>query len=111
MNGNFAGYLLICVSAAFIAAASFEEVMSSTEQRLMLTRFRLASGYQLFIETATIVQGIIQLAFVIGPIIGGYLSDKFEAKNACTILAVIGINFVVLYAIFALIVHCLAKGE
>jgi hypothetical protein len=31
MNGNFAGYLLICVSAAFIAAASFEEVMTSTE--------------------------------------------------------------------------------
>lgn len=111
MNGNFGGYLLICVSAAFIAAASFEEVMNSTEQRLMMTRFRLASGYQLYIETATIVQGIIQFAFVIGPIIGGYLSDKYEAKNACTILAVVGMNFVVLYAIFALIVHCLSKGE
>jgi len=39
------------------------------------------------------------------------LSDKYEAKNACTILAVVGMNFVVLYAIFALIVHCLSKGE
>ena len=39
------------------------------------------------------------------------MSDKYEAKNACTILAVVGMNFVVLYAIFALIVHCLSKGE
>ena len=58
------------------------------------------------IETATLVQVIIYSAFVIGPMVGGYLMDLYDAQNACLYMAVIGINLVVLYLLAAIFVHC-----
>jgi len=100
---------MICISAAFIAVSVFEEVFESTGVQLMKTRFRLATGQQLYIETATLIQVIMQSAFVIGPIIGGYLSDKYDSKSAATIMAVVSTNIVALYAICGLVVHCFTK--
>ena len=39
-DGAIAGYLLICIAAAFLSTASFQEVMSGTEQRLIRTKFK-----------------------------------------------------------------------
>ncbi len=102
---------MICISAAFIAVSVFEEVFESTGVQLMKTRFRLATGQQLYIETATLIQVIMQSAFVIGPIIGGYLSDKYDSKSAATIMAVASTNIVALYAICGLVVHCFTKWD
>ncbi len=54
-DGKFGGYLMICISAAFMAVSVFEEVFESTGVQLMKTRFRLANGQQLYIETATFI--------------------------------------------------------
>jgi len=77
----------------------------------MKTRFRHATGQQLYIETATLIQVIMQSAFVIGPIIGGYLSYKYDTKSAATIMAVVSTNIVAIYAICALLVHCFTKWD
>ena len=110
-DGKFGGYLMICSAAAFMAVSVFEEVIESTGMQLMKTRFRLATGQQLYIETATLIQVIMQSAFVIGPILGGYLSDRDNSKSASMFMAVVSVNVVALYAIFGLVVHCLSKWD
>lgn len=82
INGKFTGYLMVCAAAAFITVSSFEEILDSTKARLMKTKFRLAH-HQLFIESAMMIQVIVQTAFVIGPIAGGYLSDLNGPEKAC----------------------------
>jgi hypothetical protein len=53
----------------------------------------------------------MQGAFVIGPILGGFLSDQNDSKNASLFMAVVSVNIVALYAIFGLVVHCLTKWD
>jgi MFS family permease len=53
----------------------------------------------------------MQSAFVIGPIIGGYLSDLYDSKSAATIMAVVSVNIVALYAICGLVVYCFTKWD
>ena len=67
------GYLLICVSIAFLTIASLVEVQSGTENRLLRTKFNEASDY-LFVESALMVHAIVQIAHVIGPILGGLIN-------------------------------------
>ena len=43
-DGAAAGYLLVCISAAFLSTACFQEVMNGTEEKLSVTRFKDNTG-------------------------------------------------------------------
>ena len=53
------GYLLICVSIAFLTIASLEEVLSGTENKLLRTKFNEASNMHLFVESAFMVHVLV----------------------------------------------------
>ena len=49
------GYLLICLSIAFLTIASLDEVLRGTENKLLRTKFDRASNMHLFVESAFMV--------------------------------------------------------
>ena len=53
------GYLLICVSIAFLTIASLEEVLQGTENKLVSTKFIEASNMHLFVESVLMVHAIV----------------------------------------------------
>ena len=105
------GYLLICVSIAFLTIASLEEVLSGTENKLLRTKFIEASNMHLFVESAMMVHAIMQLAHVIGPILGGLINTLVGMTSACVIMGYFGAGALVFYLIFALFVYCTVHQE
>jgi len=82
-DGAIGGYLLICVAAAFLTTASFEEVMGGTRDMLQRTKFKETTGSQLFVEAASSVQSLIQISILIGPILGGFLNESLGMQMTC----------------------------
>ena len=105
------GYLLICVSIAFLTIASLEEVLSGTENKLLRTKFIEASNMHLFVESAMMVHAIVQLAHVIGPILGGLINTFVGMTSACVIMGYFGAASLVFYLFFALYVYCTVHHE
>ena len=110
-DGAIAGYLLICIAAAFLSTASFQEVMSGTEQRLIRTKFKDTSGSQLFSQAAFIVQALITFAFIGGPVLGGCLNDAVGIEEACLTMSIIGAGFLIYYTIGGIFVHFTSHQE
>ena len=100
------GYLLICIAAAFLSTASFQEVMSGTEDKLIRTKFKDAAGLMLFSQAAFIIQALITIAFICGPIIGGFLNDMHGMQEACLTMAFFGAGYLVFYSLGGIFVHC-----
>ena len=100
------GYLLICVSIALLTIASLEEVLSGTENKLLRTKFIEASNMHLFVESAMMVHAIVQIAHVIGPILGGLLNTLVGMTSSCVIMGYFGAGTLFFYLIFALFVYC-----
>ena len=103
------GYLLICVSIAFLTIASLVEVQSGTENKLLRTKYE-ASDY-LFVESALMVHAIVQIAHVIGPILGGLINSYSGMPEACMVMGYVGATSLVFYLIFALYVYCTVYHE
>ena len=103
--------MLICVSIAFLTIASLEEVLSGTENKLLRTKFIEASNMHLFVESAMMVHAIVQLAHVIGPILGGLINTFVGMKSACVIMGYFGAGSLVFYLVFALYVYCTVHRE
>ena len=103
------GYLLICVSIAFLTIASLVEVQSGTENKLLRTKYE-ASDY-LFVESALMVHTIVQIAHIVGPILGGLINTFVGMPEACSIMGYVGATSLVFYLIFALYVYCTVYHE
>lgn len=106
-----AGYLLIVIAIALLTMASLEEVLSGTENKLLRTRFANASALHLFVESVFMVYTVMQLAHIIGPIIGGLLNTDLGMTESCLVMGSIGAGTVVLYVILGLWVHCTLYEE
>jgi len=76
LDNAVCGYLLICLAAAFLTTACFEEVLNGTEIKLAKSKFKHVTGYQLYVEAAYLVQTVTALAFIVGPILGGALAGQ-----------------------------------
>ena len=85
--------------------------MSGTEDTLIRTKFKDNTGQQLFCEAAFIVQALITVAFICGPIIGGFLNDTFGMRNACLYMAFFGAGFLCVYTIGGIFVYCTSYNE
>ena len=51
------------------------------------------------------------MAFICGPIIGGFLNDTFGMRNACLYMAIFGAGFLVVYTIGGLFVYCTSYDD
>lgn len=110
-DNAIAGYLLICISIAFLTIASLEEVLSGTENKLLRTKFVNASNLHLFVESTFMVYAIIQFAHIVGPIIGGLINTEVGMAKTCEKMGWVGIGAVILYLVFAIWVHCTLYEE
>jgi hypothetical protein len=54
---------------------------------------------------------IIQTSFVIGPMVGGYLTDEYDSEAACILMVWLSMSIVALYAVFNLVIFCLSKWD
>ena len=52
------------------------------------------------------MQALITVAFICGPIIGGFLNDKFDMQVTSLYMAVFGACFLMVYTVGAIFVHC-----
>ena len=82
-DSAIAGYLLICLSIAFLTIASLEEVIQGTENKLLRSKFIDASNMHLFVESAFLVLSLVQICHVVGPILGGFLNTLEGMNEAC----------------------------
>ena len=105
------GYLLICISIAFLTIASLEEVLSGTENKLLRTKFIEASNMHLFVESALMVHAIVQIAHVVGPILGGLINTVVGMPQACMMMGYFGAASLVFFLIFGLFVYCTVHQE
>ena len=110
-DGAIAGYLLICITAAFLSTASFREVMAGTEATLKRTKFKDNTGIELFCEVGFIVQSLVTVGFIFGPVIGGYLNDSVGIHKTCISMALFAAGYLALYTVFATFVHCTTPPE
>ena len=110
-DSSIAGYLLICIGAAFLTTASFEEVMSGTQSKLIKTKFKETSKSQLFVEAAFIVQSLIQLSILLGPIIGGLMKDGYGIQATCYQMGITSTIFLIIYTVLAIFVYCTSYTE
>lgn len=105
------GYLLICVSIAFLTTASIEEVLTGTENKLLRTKFVNASNLHLFVESTFMVYAIVQFAHVVGPIIGGLINTEVGMAQTCQIMGWVGVGVISIYLVVAIWVHCTVYEE
>ena len=106
-----AGYLLICISIAFLTIASLQEILSGTENKLLRTKFSNASNLHLFVESAFTVYNVVQFAHVIGPILGGLINSEFVMKTTCVFMGWIGFGAIFVYLLFGIFVYCTVHHE
>ena len=85
--------------------------MSGTEDRLIMTKFKDSSGSQLFCKAAFIVQALITIVFICGPIIGGFLNDAFGMHDSCLKMAIFGVVFLLLYTGASIYVYCTSYND
>ena len=110
-DGAIAGYLLICITAAFLSTASFREVMAGTEATLKRTKFKDNTGIELFCEVGFIVQSLVSVGFILGPVIGGYRNDGVGMHKTCISMGLFAASYLALYTGFATFVHCTTPPE
>ena len=110
-DGAIAGYLLICITAAFLSTASFREVMAGTEATLKRTKFKDNTGIELFCEVGFIVQSLVSVGFILGPVIGGYRNDSVGIHKTCVSMGLFAASYLALYTVFATFVHCTTPPE
>ena len=106
LDGAIIGYLLICIAIAFLTVASLDEVLQGTENTLLRTKFVEASNLHLFVESAFMVLAIIQVAHVLGPIIGGLINTGSGMSLTCIYMGIFGAASLLIYVIFAIYVYC-----
>ena len=110
-DGAISGYLLICVSIAFLTIASLEEVLAGTENKILHTKFVDASNMHLFVESAFLVHSLILAAHVIGPIMGGAINTMEGMQDTCIDMGIFGSVCLVIYLVFAIFVWCTVHRE
>ena len=110
-DGAISGYLLICISAAFMTIASLEEVLAGTENKILHTKFVDASNMHLFVESAFLVHSLVLAAHVIGPIVGGLINSFEGMPTTCMDMGIFGCVCLGLYAIGAIFVWCTVHRE
>ena len=106
-DNAIAGYLLICLAIAFLTIASVEEVLSGTAYKLLQTKFIEASRMHLFVESALYVNGLVMLAYMFGPILGGVINTAVGMSKTCISMGVTGSICLFFYFVFSIIVHCI----
>ena len=111
LDSSIAGYLLICVSIAFLTIASLDQVLSGTENKLLRTKFHEASNLHLFVESTFIVHSLVLVAHVVGPVVGGLINAQVGMNETCTMMGIFGSASIVIYSIFALFVYCTVHQE
>ena len=111
VDRDIIGYLLICISIAFLTISSLEEVLAGTENALLRTKFIEASNMHLFVESALMVHALVQIAHVVGPILGGMINSAVGMSKACTLLGYVGVGALVIYQALALWVFCTIHQE
>ena len=52
------------------------------------------------------MQALITCAFICGPILGGFLNDFSDMREACLWMSVSVAGFLLVYTVFAIFVHC-----
>jgi len=110
-DNAIAGYLLIVIAIALLTMASLEEVLSGTENKLLRTKFVNASNLHLFVESIFMVYSVMQLAHIIGPIVGGLINTELGMVQTCQVMGQIGAIAVFLYLVLGLWVHCTLHEE
>lgn len=111
-DNAIAGYLLICVSIAFLTIASLEEVLAGTENKLIRTKFNEASNLHLFVESTYMVICLIQLVHIGGPILGGALNAKNDSISmTCFNMSQFGLGCLTVYFLLSVFVYCTVHHE
>ena len=106
-NRALYAYPLITSCGGMVTAAAFSEIKETTEAFLKTTKFRKLlkkNPSLLWVETGSIVLITIQIAFVIGPILGGALYGQYGISSAAIIMSIFG---GVVCLIFALLSVCI----
>ena len=102
-------YLLMGFGVAFLTFSCFDEIMNGMKEKMMRSMwYNITSkegGMVVYVQTACTVQLVIQLALIVGPLIGGALHDR-NTKYTCQKMGYFAITYTAFYFIVAVLLYC-----
>lgn len=109
------GYLMIAVGVSQISVASFHEILIGTSNYIEKSVWRdfLAQQdgqSQIYVESAYLCMALHQLAYIIGPPLGGLLVIKLSMNDACYLMAKISTWFCLFYLLMYLLLHFISSN-
>lgn len=110
-NMPFISYLLMGFGVAFLTFSCLDEIMNGMKEKMMSSMwYNITSkegGMIVYVQSACTVQLVIQLALIVGPLIGGALHDREpNTKYTCQKMGYFAITYTVFYFVVAVLLHC-----